>query len=474
MNPRFGGFFSKSGGTEATRLVRTRLRAHFQSSLFHFQPYLFFSSNYPQRKTLLILPGYILKGINLKGILAICDGLGGRPTDYNGKTCLEAADTPNLDELAERGVMGLLDPVKPGIRPGSDTSHLSIFGYDPEKYYTGRGVYEALGIGMEIERGDVCFRTNFGTVDEDMILQDRRAGRIKSGQEELEEVLQNLEAPDPEVDVKFKASTEHRGAIVLSGPNLSGRITDVDPHATGVKVHEAKPIDEDESAKRTSEIVNDLVEQSHELLKDLPVNQEREKEGKLPANILLFRGAAINPDLPSLEEHLGKGGIMTGAGALYIGVARALGLKFKKAEGVTGGAESPIINKAKLAVDELEKNTDFVFVHMKGADSCAHDHDAEAKISYIEKVDGVIEYFLDNMDWEETHLAFTGDHTTPIRYGDHTPDPTPLGFLGPNVIADEVSEFNERVAHQGGVGRISGQVVPILFGYNNWLGKYGD
>lgn len=426
-----------------------------------------------QRKTLLISRPK-LRGVKLKAILAICDGLGGRPTDYNGNTCLEAADTPNIDELARRGTVGLLDPVKPGVRPGSDTSHLSIFGYDLDKYYTGRGVYEALGIGMEVEKGDVCFRTNFATVDEDIILRDRRAGRIKAGQDELEEALRKLEAPDPEVEVKFKASTEHRGGIVLSGPNLSGHITDVDPHATGVKIQEARPTDGGESSKRTAEIVNDLVDQSHELLKDLPVNQEREKEGKLPANILLLRGAAINADLPSLEEHLGKGGIMTGAGALYIGVARAIGLKFKKAKGVTGGAESPIINKAKLAVEELKKNTDFVFVHMKGADSCGHDHDAEAKISYIEKVDGVIEYFLDHLNWEETHLAFTGDHTTPVKYGDHTSDPTPVGFLGPNITPDEVSEFNESVVHRGGVGRISGQVVPILFGYSNWLEKYGD
>lgn len=406
--------------------------------------------------------------------MAICDGLGGRPNDYNGETCLEAADTPNLDELAERGAVGLLDPVGPGVRPGSDTSHLSIFGYDPEKYYTGRGVFEALGIGMDPEEGDICFRTNFGTVDEDFVIQDRRAGRIESGQGELEEALQGLEALDSDVTVDFKASTEHRGALILRGPNLSGCITDVDPHETGVKVSEAEPTDDRGFSKRTAEIVNDLIKKSHEILKDHPVNQGREEKGKEPANVLLLRGAAINPEIPPIGKHLGKGGIMTGAGALYIGVARAIGLKFKKAEGVTGGANSPIINKAKLAVEELREDTDFVFVHMKGADSCGHDHDAEAKISYIEKVDGVIEYFLDELEWDKTHLAFTGDHTTPIKYGDHTPDPVPLGFLGPNIIQDEISRFNERAAQHGGLGRISGQVVPILFGYSNWLEKYGD
>lgn len=410
----------------------------------------------------------------MKAVLAICDGLGGRPTDYNGQTCLEAAKTPNLDELANRGVTGLLDPVGPGVRPGSDTSHLSIFGYDPEEFYTGRGVFEAFGVGMDVELNDVCFRTNFGTVNDDFVLQDRRAGRISEGQDELEDALQELESSESGVEVDFKASTEHRGALVLRGEDLSGSLTDVDPHETGVEVPEAKPLDDTESAKRTAEIVNELVKQAHEIMRKVPLNEKRKEEGKLPANVLLPRGAAIYPNIPSLEEQYGVGGIMIGAGALYIGVARALGMEFKKAKGVTGGADSPIINKAKLAVEELEKGEKFAFVHMKGADSCAHDHDAEAKISYIEKVDDVIGYFLDHLDWSETHLAFSGDHTTPIKYGDHTSDPVPLTISGPSIVKDDVEKYSEKTAYKGGIGRISGNVVPILFGYNNWLKKYGD
>ncbi|HEC81447.1 MAG TPA: phosphoglycerate mutase, partial [Thermoplasmatales archaeon] len=144
----------------------------------------------------------------MKAVLIITDGLGGRPTDYKGKTCLEAAQTPNIDELARRGVTGLLDPIKPGVRPGSETAHLSIFGYDPEKVYTGRGVFEALGIGMDVKDGDVCFRTNFATVDENLVVLDRRAGRITEGEKELEKALQNLKPSQPDVKVFFKASTE--------------------------------------------------------------------------------------------------------------------------------------------------------------------------------------------------------------------------------------------------------------------------
>ncbi|MFW5912095.1 MAG: 2,3-bisphosphoglycerate-independent phosphoglycerate mutase [Candidatus Hadarchaeota archaeon] len=409
----------------------------------------------------------------MKALMAICDGLGGRPTDFEGKTCLEAAETPNIDELAEIGTTGLLDPIKPGVRPGSDTSHLSLFGYDPYQYYTGRGIFEAMGIGMSVSENDVSFRTNFATVDENMILKDRRAGRITEGQDQLEKALKQIELSDYSVEVDFKASTEHRGALVLRGEGLSGNISDADPHETGVKVSGSEPLDDESSSKRTSEIVNELIEQSYEILSELPLNKRREEEGKLQANMILPRGAAVCPDIPSLEKRYGIKGLMTGAGALYIGVARALGMDFKKAKGVTGGADSPIINKGKLAVRELEKGRDFVFIHMKGADSCAHDHDAKSKISYIEKVDGVIGYLLNNLDMEDTHIAFTGDHTTPIQYGDHTSDPVPLAFSGPNIVPDEVRGFDERKVQKGGVGRISGNVTPILFGYCNWLDKFG-
>ena len=410
----------------------------------------------------------------MKAVLAICDGLGGRPTDHDGQTCLQAADTPNLDELAERGVSGLLDPVGPGVRPGSDTSHLSIFGYDPNEFYTGRGVFEAFGIGMDVERGDVCFRTNFATVDDDLVIQDRRAGRIGEGQDELEEALQELESPEDGVEVDFKASTEHRGALVLKGDDLSGRLSDVDPHETGVKAPEAEAMDGSESANRTADIVNNLVRQSHSIMEDLSLNERRREEGKPPANIILPRGAATYPNIPSIEERYGIDGVMVGAGALYIGVARALGLEFRKAKGVTGGADSPIINKAKKAVEELENGEDFVFVHMKGADSCAHDHDDECKIRYLEKVDDVIGYFLKNLDWDESHLALTGDHTTPIAYGDHTSDPVPLTINGPNIIGDDLEEYSEKAAQKGGMGRFSGDVVPVLFGFSNWLEKFGE
>ncbi len=409
----------------------------------------------------------------MKGILVIADGLGGRPTDYDGKTCLQAAKTPTLDELARRGINGLLDPIAPGVRPGSDTAHLSIFGYDPYRDYPGRGVFEAVGIGLEVREGDVCFRANFATVDENFMVKDRRAGRIETGQAELERALQKIRLPsDPNVKVLFKASTEHRGALVLRGPDLSPAITEADPHDDGKKVLEVRPTQETPQAKHSAQLVNELIHQSYELLKDLPLNKERQRQGKPAANILLLRGASGVPNLRTLPELYGIRGTVIAAGALYIGIGVLAGLEFKRAEGATGKLDSNLINKVKLAVEELQSR-DFVFVHMKGTDSAGHDHHAQAKIAFIEKIDEAIGYLLENLDWEETHLAFTGDHCTPIVYGDHTAEPVPLVIAGPSVIPDDVQAFDERGVMSGGLGRVSGNVVPMLAGYNDWLKKHG-
>lgn len=411
----------------------------------------------------------------MKGLLVIADGLGGRPTDTpEGKTCLQAARTPHLDELACRGAVGLLDPIGPGVRPGSDTAHLSIFGYDPYREYPGRGVFEAVGVGIEVQEGDICFRTNFATVDEEFVVRDRRAGRIQEGQEKLERALRALRPRSAsDVEVLFKASTEHRGALVLRGPDLSPAITEADPHETGRPVREVLPTEDTPQARRTAQIVGEIIRQSHEVLKDLPLNKEREAQGLPPANILLPRGASTVPRFETLPERFRVQGVVIAAGALYIGVGKLLGLEHKRAEGATGGVDSNVLSKAKLAVAELADGKDFAFVHMKGTDSAGHDHNAEVKIKYIEKVDEALGYLLERLDWGETHLAFTGDHSTPIVYGDHTSEPVPVVFVGPNVLPDDVREFSEKGAQQGGLGRFSGRVVPMLAGYNNWLKKLG-
>lgn len=407
----------------------------------------------------------------MKAILIIADGLGGRPTDADGRTCLQAAETPNIDALCARGVVGLMDPIGPGVRPGSDVAHLSIFGYDPYNEYPGRGVFEAVGVGLDVQPGDVCFRTNFATIDDDYVVQDRRAGRIESGQAELEQALARLDLGD-DVQVVFKASTEHRGALILRGPGLSAAITEADPHEPGQQVWEVRPTDHSAEAARTAELVNRLIRQSHEILDDLPLNRTRRQDGKPPANVILPRGAAAAPHFETLPEKHGVQGCVIGGGALYIGIGKLLGLDHHPVEGATGGLDTNLMNKADASIEEFRAK-DFVFVHMKGTDSAGHDHNAEAKIDFIQRVDEAVGQIADHLDWRETHLAFTGDHCTPIVYGDHTSEPVPVLFAGPNVISDAIDKFDEQTAQRGGLARFSGRVVPMLAGYSNWLKKHG-
>ena len=411
----------------------------------------------------------------MKGIFIIADGLGGRPTDMNGNTCLEAADTPFLDALATRGALGLVDPIGPGIRPGSDTAHLSLLGYDPYKVYTGRGVFECLGMGMDVRVGDISFRANFATVepsDEGLRLVDRRAGRINEGQNELEDALRALSIPG--VEIEFLASTEHRGALRIRAEGLSRFVGEVDPHETGALLHTSRPTQEAVGAEKTADIVNQITQQSYKLLKDLPLNQKRLVEGKLPANVLLLRGAADCPVLPSIESMTGARGAVISGGALYRGVGEACGMDFIPVAGATGGLDTDIGAKAEAILETL-KTYDYVFCHLKGTDNAGHDKNAQDKKAFIERMDAeLFKVLIERVDWERTHLAFTGDHCTPIGFGDHTIDPVPVLFVGPNISRDPGTTFGERVAGQGSLGRFSGRVLPMLLGYCNWATKFGS
>ena len=416
----------------------------------------------------------------MKAVLIIADGLAGRPRDVNGKTCLEAARTPNLDELARRGAIGLVDPIAPGIRPGSDTAHLSLLGYDPYKVYAGRGVFECLGIGMSVQSGDVCFRANFATVTPDkdgFIVEDRRAGRISSGQHELAEALSAISLErSAGVEFEFRASTQHRGALLLRGKQLSPFVTDNDPHESGKKVIAFQPLPghNDEAARRTATAMNELVTRSYEVLHDHRVNQQRQRAGERPANYILARGASILPYLDPIEMIYGVRGAVIAGGALYCGIALACGMERIDAPGTTGGLDTDLASKAKTVLETLGR-LDYVFLHVKGTDNAAHDHDAKAKTAFIERIDAeLVGPLMEGIDWERTHLAFTGDHTTPIDYGDHTAEPVPVLFVGPNVRQDSTIAFGEREASRGGLCRFSGRILPMLFNYNNWNPKFGS
>ena len=408
----------------------------------------------------------------LKAILLICDGMADRPVPQLGaRTPLEAANNVNMNTLALQGVCGIMDPIGPGIRAGSDTSHLSLLGYDPYKAYTGRGPFEAAGIGMDVRKGDIALRCNFSTVDENMLVVDRRAGRIETGTNQLAAAVNGMQIED--VTTFFKESVAHRGALVLRGPGLGAAITDADPHEVGAKVHESKPIDpNDQAGDKTARIVNEFVRRSYQLLKDHPVNKQREAEGKPPANIILPRGAGVAPHVESFEEkyHL-KGAAVVETG-LIGGIAVYLGMDVIEAPGATGGLDSDLMSMGRSVLKALD-NHNFVLCNLKGPDVAGHDGQAQAKVEVIERIDAVVGMLMEEVD-ALTYIVLTADHATPISVMDHSGDSVPIAFWGPDVLVDSIQAYDERSVIGGGVVRIKGtDIMPILTNLLGTQEKFG-
>ncbi|MCS7300850.1 MAG: 2,3-bisphosphoglycerate-independent phosphoglycerate mutase [Fimbriimonadales bacterium] len=396
-----------------------------------------------------------------KGLLLIADGLGDRPVASMGnKTPLEYASTPTLDRLAREGECGLMDPIAPGVRAGSDTAHLAILGYDPYKVYQGRGPFEALGIGMEVRGGDVALRCNFSTVDDTLRVLDRRAGRITEGTAELADAVNGVEIEG--VQCFFKESVAHRGALVLCGEGLSPHITDADPHADGEIVHQAQPLDpHDAAAARTARIVNAFVRLSYERLKDHPVNRERIARGLPPANIILPRGAGVAPHLEPFPQKHGMTAVAVVETGLIRGIARFVGMDILDAPGATGGVDTDYASIADTLVRAL-RQYDFVLCNVKAPDLCGHDRNPQLKAQVIEQIDGLIARLLEQYT-EPFYLLFTGDHSTPCSVGDHSGDPVPVLLHGPDLRGDEVLRFHEYACAKGALGRLrGGDLVPIL------------
>jgi 2,3-bisphosphoglycerate-independent phosphoglycerate mutase len=397
----------------------------------------------------------------MKALVVVCDGLADRPVKaLGGKTPLEAADTPNLDALATRGITGIVDPVAPGIRAGSDTSHLAILGYDPYEVYTGRGPFEAAGMGIELREGDVAFRCNFATVDENLVVRDRRAGRIEDTSA-LIDALRNIRLPGVEIKL---ASLAYRCALVFRGEGLSYRVSDTDPHATEVKVHPAQPLDDSAEARRTAQLLEEFSKRAHEILEKHEVNARRREEGLPPANYLLARGAGVVPKLESFSQRYRLSGACIATTAIIKGIARLAGMKVIE-------AEKDYIARAKQALLALEE-VDFLLMNIKEADEAGHDHSPEKKVKVIEAIDAMVGEFLDFS--QENYIVVMSDHTTPCSVGDHTGDTVPILIAGPEVRTDEVAAFSERACAKGGLNRIRGMdLMPILLDLLNKSEKFG-
>ncbi|MBU0476697.1 2,3-bisphosphoglycerate-independent phosphoglycerate mutase, partial [Patescibacteria group bacterium] len=386
--------------------------------------------------------------------LIVIDGLGDRPIPELGdKTPLESAQTPNLDWLAKEGICGLVETFKFAKEiPRSDTAHLALFGYDPKIYYLGRGPYEAAGIGMGLEEGDVALRGNFAAVDNNLKIIDRRAGRISDTQS-LVDALSGIEIEG----VKFliKKSYGHRAVLVLRGNGLSDSISDGDSHKTGERIDKILPIcigkcgvKRIKDAQFTAKILNEFLEKSHQILKNHPLNQKREKQGLLPANYLLVRGAGFLKETPSFKEKYGLRACCIAGGGLYKGIGKILGMDEIKVQGATGLPDTNLGGKVLAARENLERY-DFIFVHIKAADNLAEDGNFKGKKEFIEKIDENLKPLL---NLKNTLIVVTADHSTCCILKRHCKDPVPVLIFG--VDSDNINKFSEKDCKGGKLGEV--------------------
>ncbi len=393
-----------------------------------------------------------------KILLVVLDGISDRPTE--GKTPLQSADAPNLDRIASLGINGIMDPIAPGIRPGSDVAHLALLGYDPYEVYTGRGPLEAAGVGIHLKEGDIAFRCNFATM-KDGIIVDRRAGRIRDTMELTRAVQDGVQLDGEFI---FERSTGHRAVLVLRGAGLSPYVSDSDPKHEGMPSKTIEALKSE--AQKTADILKEFVIQSDNLLKKHPVNAERIKVGKAPANTILVRGAGMMPNIRTFSERYGLKGAIIAETGVVIGIGRICGLK----HGEVGGVDSDIDAKVRSAIDAL-KDHEFVLLNVKGADEASHDGNVEKKIKFITRVDKALKPILELKD---TLVVVTADHSTPVSVRDHSADPVPVTIMGPGVRVDAVRVYDEINAATGGLNRIRAiYLMPILMDLVNRTKKFG-
>ncbi|MBI4540209.1 MAG: 2,3-bisphosphoglycerate-independent phosphoglycerate mutase [Gemmatimonadetes bacterium] len=378
------------------------------------------------------------------------DGVGGLPHPETGRTELECASTPNLDGLAVRSSLGMMIPVKPGISPGSGPGHLALFGYDPVRFRIGRGVLSALGVGLELEPGDVAARLNLATVDADGRITDRRAGRPsdEEGRRVVAKLAAALEAPEG-VDVVLRHEKEHRAVLVLRGVGLSPRVGDTDPQRTNVPPLEPETLAPE--AERTAALVGALLRRARELLAD-----------ETAANAVLARGFAAYERYPAFEERFGLRARAIARYPMYQGVARLVGMT----------AEPPPKSDEGVAAALAERYGafEFHFLHFKYTDSRGEDGDFDAKVAAIEAVDRLIPRV---MAVAPDVLIVTGDHSTPSRYRAHSWHAVPVLIASP-WTRPSAATFGETACRGGDLGIFEAcHLMTLALAHAGRLARYG-
>ena len=397
-----------------------------------------------------------------KHILIVCDGLGDLPVpELANQTPLEAANTPNLDNLAKNGITGLMRVLGQGIRPNSDEAHLALLGYDWKNDYPGRGPIEAAGVGVILEDGDVAIRGNLATVDSGLRVIDRRAGRI----DDTTVFVKDFDGM--EIDgIKFivKPGTGHRIIIVMRGRGLSDKITNSDVHYVtednvvenweGNKVNVISPRDDSSEAKFTAGVLQKFLEKTHQILEKNPLNTQLELKG----NYILTRGSGYYKKLTSFAEKWGTRACCIAGAGLYKGLGAITGMDLLETAGATGQPDTDVLAKIKRAKEALA-GYNFVFVHIKATDIFGENGDFFGKRNFIERIDMTVKELIDT----DAVIAVTADHSTPCSHKDHSADPVPVLIYSKDIQSDGTEKFGERYCKSGSLGIIEGKDFMRLF-----------
>ena len=398
----------------------------------------------------------------MKYVLILGDGMADRPiSELSGKTPLEYAKTPMLDALAKKSEVGLVHTIPEGMSPGSDTANMSVCGYDPKIYYTGRSPLEALSIGVDMKDTDVAIRTNVVTVsDDDLPYEEKTIIDHSSSEIDTEDAAVLIEAVQKKLGnemFQYYVGTSYRHLLIWD----KGSVVELTPphDILGKTIGEYLP---------KESLLLEMQKKSYEILNNHPINVARAAAGLNKANSIWFWGAGTKPILTSFEEKTGKKGAMISAVDLLKGIAVGAGMDNKIVEGANGQLHTNYEGKAQAAVDALTKEGyDFAYIHVEAPDEMGHQGSVERKVQAIEYLDArIIRYVKEAMDQsgEDYRMLILPDHPTPIEVRTHTSEPVPYLLYDSTELQDNDWQYSEKCAAEGGIYHPQGhELIDYLF-----------